>query len=102
MAELNVKTTVTGPDEIIVPLVRADYLAISNVFRIFFEIFLAVSTSLIGAILNVQNPTMLYWVFLAVTGVSCITFMILSVIYHPKSQTQGTNEDNSKDKEHPE
>ena len=32
---------VSCPSEITVPLVRADYLETSNIFRIFFEVFLS-------------------------------------------------------------
>ena len=45
MATINVKTTVSAPSEINIPLVRADYHAMSNVFRVFFEVFLAGSSA---------------------------------------------------------
>ena len=41
MATINVKATVSAPSEINIPLVRADYHATSNVFRVFFEVSLA-------------------------------------------------------------
>lgn len=36
MAKINVKANTTAPDKIDVPLVRADFIGTSNVFRICF------------------------------------------------------------------
>ena len=41
MAEINIPTTVTAPDQIQVELVRADHVQTTSVFRTFFEVFLA-------------------------------------------------------------
>lgn len=64
MPVLNVKANVTAPTEVNIPLVRADQLHTSNVFRIVFEVCLAVFASLVGVILSIDKPTNLHWVFL--------------------------------------
>lgn len=84
MAELEINTKVTGPDEIDVRLVRYDFLYTSNIFRTFFEIFLAFTAALIGVILSVTQITPLHWIFLLVVGVSMFSFLILSIIFHNK------------------
>ena len=87
MADLDIKTRVTGPDEINVELVRSDYIATSNIFRVFFEIFLALSSALVGVVMSVTVRTTIHWVFLSVVGVSTLSFLILSLIYSKKGKT---------------
>jgi hypothetical protein len=43
MARINVRVTVTAPEEINIPSVRANYSSTANIFRVFFEIFLSLS-----------------------------------------------------------
>ncbi|OUL58798.1 hypothetical protein [Pseudoalteromonas ulvae] len=81
MAKINTKLSIQAPEEINVPLVRADHLETSNVFRLFFEIFLAISSSLVGVILSTENVEKLLWVFLTVTVLSSIGFLIMSYRY---------------------
>lgn len=68
MPNLNVKANVTAPAEINIPLVRADQLHTSNVFRIVFEVCLAFFASLIGVMLSINEPTGLHWIFVVFTG----------------------------------
>ena len=87
MATINVKATVSAPSEINIPLVRADYHATSNVFRVFFEFFLACSSATLGAILTMtQPPPTIYWVVLGVTAVSCAAFWYFSFYYSKSSK----------------
>lgn len=79
MARLDVKATITAPDEIQIPLVRADQLHTSNVFRVAFEVCLAVSASLFGVILSVTTITALHWAFFSFSGILSIVFLVLSV-----------------------
>ena len=78
MANIKVQPNITAPAQINVPLVRADHLWTSNVFRVFFEVFLAVSGALVGVLLTVENPSRTHWAFLAVTALSAIAFLVLS------------------------
>src|SRR3989442_15412225 len=80
---------VTGPDQITVPLVRGDYMGVSNVFRVLFEVFLSITATLLGVVLSVQNPSPLHFVFLAVMAVADITFLVLTVSYHRRASAPG-------------
>ena len=87
MAKIDVKTIVTAPTQINIPLVRADYLGTANVFRVFFEIFLSISAAILGCILTLdQKATAIYWVFLIVTGVAAIAFAITSAVFSHKAR----------------
>jgi len=88
MAKLNVKTIVTGPDEIEVPLVRADFFTTSNVFRVCFEVFLAIAGALVGVVLTVEKTTTLHWVFLLVVCLAGLAFLVLAVVYYSKAKSR--------------
>jgi len=89
VAEIKVPTTVTGPDQITVALVRGDYMDVSNVFRVLFEVFLSISATLLGVVLSIPSPTTLHFVFLTVIAVAGVTFLVLTVIYHRKAGAPG-------------
>lgn len=85
MARINTKLSIQAPEEINVPLVRADHLETSNVFRLCFEIFLAITASLVGVVLSTDNVEKLLWAFLTVTTIASIGFLVLSYKYkNPK------------------
>ena len=86
MATINVKATVSAPSEINIPLVRADYHATSNVFRVFFEVFLACSSATFGAIQTMPQPATIYWVVLGVFTVSGAAFLGCSLYYSKSSK----------------
>jgi hypothetical protein len=52
MARINVRVTVTAPEEISIPSVRANYSSTANIFRVFFENFLSLSLSLFSTLLG--------------------------------------------------
>lgn len=79
MARLDVKATITAPDEIQIPLVRADQLHTSNVFRVAFEICLAATASLLGVMLSITVITAVHWAFFSFSGGLCIVFLVLSL-----------------------
>jgi hypothetical protein len=85
MARINVKATVTAPQEINIPLVRADHSATANIFRVFFEVFLSLFSTLLGYTLGLSTPTRIHWTFLAVTGLSAAAFAILSFTFSRKA-----------------
>jgi len=86
MAQINTKLSLKAPQEIVVPLVRADHLAVSNVYRIFFEIFLSLTCGLVGVVLSIDKPTPLHWIAL----VACLVFSIVFVLLHYRSCRTGT------------
>jgi len=92
MANLNVSTTVTGPDNIEIALVRADYLETSNTFRICFEICLAIGGTVLGCIISLVNDgkhvPILDWIFLGLMAAGCIAFLILASKNYTKAKSQ--------------
>ena len=72
MATINVKATVSAPSEINIPLVRADYHAMSNIFRLFFEFFLAVFSGTLGIAMT-QPSQSGYWFMLITFGLSALS-----------------------------
>ena len=86
MAKIDIKATVSAPSEINIPLVRADYHAMSNVFRVFFEVFLVFSSTTFGAILTMTEPQIIYWVVLGVFAISGATFLVCSLYYTKSSK----------------
>ena len=85
----DIKTRVIGPEEIVVQMVRSDYLSISNIFRVFFDIFLALTSVMVGVILSVTKVTVLHWLFLLVVAISMFSFLITSLVYKKKAREDG-------------
>lgn len=86
MARLNTKLSIEAPQEITVPLVRADYLDSSNIFRVFFEIFLSVTSTLFGVYLTSESTSTLHTVFMVVMGVSTLSFLGLSIYFYQRAK----------------
>lgn len=82
MATIDVNAVVVAPPTVTVELVRADALGTENVFRVCFEVFLALASGTYGAILTTtgQIPSLL-WVLLGVTGVPSAGFAILATVF---------------------
>lgn len=91
MARLNTRVSVSAPDEINVSLVRADYMHTSNVFRVFFEVFLSIGSTLVGVVLSIAEPSLLHWAFLAVVGLAALSFLVLSVRFASKAHSGNGN-----------
>jgi hypothetical protein len=89
MAQIEIKTNVTAPSEISIQLVRADYAATENVFRIFFEVFLSIFSTLLGFVLSLQNVAFVHWLFLGVCGVASSAFLLLTIFYSRESKKVG-------------
>lgn len=87
MATINVKATVTAPDEINIPLVRADQHGVSNIFRIAFEFFLACFSAALGSVLQMPKPETIYLVVLIICGIVALIFGWLSYSYGKSSDT---------------
>ena len=94
MAKIDVKTQVDGPDEIRITLVREDYLETSNTFRIVFEVCLAIAATILGSIISLANegkpiPT-IDWLFLGLTVIGAVAFLILTAKHYRKAKSQTT------------
>ena len=61
-----IKTTVSGPSLINIPLIRADYHETANIFRVSFEIFLSLFSATSGALITMPKRPIIYFVVLAI------------------------------------
>ncbi len=86
MATFNVKTSVTAPAEITIPLVRADQAETSNIFRIVFEVFLSLFSTMLGYVLALEKPSNFHWVILAGCLIFCVVFLCISMYFTRKSK----------------
>ena len=89
MGKITVPTTVTAPDEITIPLVRGDYMGVSNVFRLLFEFALTGTGMLGGVVLSIPSPTTLHFVFLCTTALASVVFGGLTLYYHRQAGAPG-------------
>jgi len=85
VAIIDTRVSLSEPTEINVTLVRADYSSTSNVFRIMFEIFLAISSALMSVNLSAV-VTKLHWIFFGVTFFSSILFLGLSLWFGKRAR----------------
>ena len=81
MATIDVKTSITAPSEIKVALVRADHAGTSNVFRVCFEVFLSLFSTLLGYVLSLSTVLLVHWLFLMVCGAGAVAFLSLSLYF---------------------
>jgi purine-cytosine permease-like protein len=86
MAKIDVKTIVTAPSEINIPLIRADHAGTSNVFRICFEISLSIFSTLLGYMLGLKDPQPIHWAFIAVAFGATISFLLLGRHFSKESK----------------
>ena len=80
-----IKTTVSAPSEINIPLIRADHHKAANIFRVFFEVFLSFLSATLGALLAMPQRPIIYFVILAVClifGAVCLKLTFLTAV-HP-------------------
>ncbi len=96
MARINVKTEVQAPDEIVINLVREDFLDTSNTFRIFFEISLAITSAILGGIISLINDNkdvpFMNWFFFGSMSIGSIAFLIISIRHYNKAKKQSKEE----------
>ncbi|MFC0877848.1 hypothetical protein ACE01N_14715 [Saccharicrinis sp. FJH2] len=90
MASVDIKTDIQVPDEIKINLIREDYLDTSNIFRIVFEICLAIAGTILGSIISILNSKgsvpFMDWFFLIVMIIGCISFLTLSIKHYNNSK----------------
>ena len=78
MTKFNVPTKVIVPEELEIQLVRADHAEVSNVFRIQFEVSLALASMFGGALIAEENPTRLHYVCTFIFVVATIVLCVLA------------------------
>ena len=78
MANLKVNAIFTAPENIEIPLVRADVMRISSIFRVCFEVALSITSTLLGYVLSLTDTTRIHWVFLTVSLIATCVFLYLS------------------------
>jgi predicted MFS family arabinose efflux permease len=78
MARLDVKATVSAPEEINIPLVRADYADEANTYRVCFEVALTLGSALLGVNLSIEHPDTLHWVAFVVLALAAGAFLFLA------------------------
>ena len=84
-----VQATVSAPSNITVRLVRADHHTTANIFRICFEVFLALLSVTIGAVIQMTNVPTVYCAILIVCAIFAVVFVALSVYYEWLSSRSG-------------
>ena len=92
MAKININAKFSAPEEINIPLVRADLAATCNIFRTFFEIFLALFSSVLGYCLSITDWEKLHWFILIVLGGASITFLIITFVINHNAKKDLTSE----------
>jgi hypothetical protein len=79
MAKLDIEATFTAPEKVNIALVRADLADQANVFRILFEVSLALLSALIGVMLSVGKLERIHWAALVVLVIATATFLALTL-----------------------
>lgn len=85
MTRLNIKAIVTAPEQINIPLVRADHQETSGIFRVCFEVSLSLFSTLLGYIIQLPNPILIHYAGLSITGLSGLAFLYLSYNFGKKA-----------------
>lgn len=90
MAKFEVNTTIVAPTSIKIPLIRADHASTSNIFRVFFEVFLSLTATLFGYVLSLATPQPIHWISLVISG--CATFSFLGVCVYMAYKSKCSDE----------
>ena len=92
MARINVRASVSAPEEINIPLVRADVAANCNIFRTFFEVFLALFSTIFGYALSLPKWDTMQRFILIVLGGAAAIFLGMSLWFGRKGKVENTSE----------
>lgn len=88
MTKISIPTKIDIPDNIEVRLVREDILETSNIFRIFFEIFLALFGGVFGVFLTSPKFEFNHWFLFASLLVLTGVFLFFTYRYNGKARVQ--------------
>jgi hypothetical protein len=86
MAKFDIKTTVTAPNEISIPLVRGDHHEVSGIFRVCFEVSLSIFSTLLGYTLSLPSLDRIHWMGLIIGLGAVIAFLRLTYTFGKKSR----------------
>lgn len=89
MANLKVNAKITAPENIDIPLVRADVMHVRSTFRVCFEVGLSLTSMLAGYVLSIHDVLPIHWIFLAVSALATGAFLKLSVLKQQPASVQG-------------
>ena len=89
MAVFNVKATVSAPEEINIPLVRADLHAVGNLFRVFFELFLSFFSATLGAVMTMGDAATTFHLVVLWTCGGCVLAFGGCAFYHGRPSKHG-------------
>ena len=85
MAKFDIKTTVTAPNEISIPLVRGDHHEVSGIFRVCFEVALSIFSTLLGYSLSLPSLDRIHWIGLVIGLLAVIAFLRLTYTFLGKN-----------------
>lgn len=93
MPELSVDVglSLTAPEEIEVPLVRGDYLRVSDQYRRLFDGALALFAASLGAWLGGAELDLFGWTLLGVTGMGSLLFIIRTTLWRKRARLKNSD-----------
>lgn len=97
MTKISIPTKIDIPDIIEVRLVREDTLETSNIFRIMFEISLALFGGVFGFFLSSKDLTFIHYFLFFLLLFSSIIFLLLTNRYTNKSKIKELSSDSRPD-----
>ena len=76
---VSIDTRVLAPARLEIPLTRADWVSHSSIFRLCFDVSLALSMMLLGSSLNTCVPVpLIHWIFFLVCAIAAACFLGMS------------------------
>jgi|WetSurMetagenome_2_1015567.scaffolds.fasta_scaffold00003_4 hypothetical protein len=97
MTKISIPTKIDIPDNIEVRLIREDTLETSNIFRIMFEITLALFGGVFGFFLTNKEFSFIHYFLFFLLLISCAVFLILTNRYLKKSKVKELSPDSRPD-----
>jgi len=80
VADLKIDANITAPKVVNIRLVRADLLDVATMFRVSFDVSLAVAMTIVGITIGAPGPVpKIQWAFLAFAGLAAVVSLALDV-----------------------
>lgn len=83
--QLEVEAIITVPPKVTVALIRADHASTVNIFRICFEVFLSLFSSVLGFVIGLKEPSKFHWLCVVGLGVFTVAFLITTIVTSHKA-----------------
>lgn len=85
----DIEPQVIMPKRPIIRFVRVELLDTATIFRIFWDIFLALFMAALGAALSVQHEIgTMHKAFLVVTGTAALVFLALDIVWMVRARSE--------------